>query len=133
MIQNHQDKSLLLNRLVGPFLEQPFVHYVSSLLSWSWEDSDYSRIIISTKCSFELNDAQGHFAGPLYVFIDDIVRLVFPFGRGYLMANTVIKNAFRIIPMIPLVYHLLWFSWNGNCYSICFYHWTPAAQIFFQI
>lgn len=68
----------------------------------SWEDSDYSRIIISTKCSFELNDAQGHFAGPLYVFIDDIVRLVFPFGRGYLMVNTFIKNAFRIIPMIDL-------------------------------
>lgn len=89
--------------------------------------------IISTKCSFELNDAQGHFAGPLYVFIDDIVRLVFPFGRGYLMVNTVIKNAFRIIPMIPLDYHLLQFSWNGNCYFDMFLSLNVSSSFFFQI
>lgn len=48
------------------------------------------------------------------------------------MANTVIKNAFRIIPMIPLDYHLLWFSWNGNCYFDMFLSLSASSSIFFS-
>lgn len=48
------------------------------------------------------------------------------------MVNTVIKNAFRIIPMIPLVYHLLWFSWNGNCYFDMFLSLNASSSIFFS-
>lgn len=139
MIQNHQDKSLLLNRLVGPFLEQPLVHYVSSLLSIV-PKSDLGKIQIIHEYHIHKmllwtqHDAQGHFAGPLYVFIDDIVRLVFPFGRGYLMVNTVIKNAIRIIPMIPLISlspFVVFMEWKLLFWYV--YYWTPAAQFFFQI
>lgn len=48
------------------------------------------------------------------------------------MVNTFIKNAFRIIPMIPLVYHLLWFSWNGNCYFDMFLSLNASSSIFFS-
>lgn len=54
MIQNHQDKSLLLNRLVGPFLEQPIVHYVSSLLSIV-PKSDLGKIQIIHELSYPQN------------------------------------------------------------------------------
>lgn len=54
VIQNHQDKSLLLNRLVGPFLEQPFVHYVSSLLSIV-PKSDLGKIQIIHELSYPQN------------------------------------------------------------------------------
>lgn len=48
------------------------------------------------------------------------------------MVNTVIKNAFRIIPMIPLDYHLLWFSWNGNCCFDMFLSLNASSSIFFS-
>lgn len=48
------------------------------------------------------------------------------------MVNTVIKNAIRIIPMIPLVYHLLWFSWNGNCYFDMFIIERQQLNFFFK-
>lgn len=48
------------------------------------------------------------------------------------MVNTFIKNAFRIIPMIPLDYHLLWFSWNGNCYFDMLLSLNASSSIFFS-
>lgn len=51
-----------------------------------------------------------------YDSIDDIVRLFFQYRSGCLMTKTDFGDAFRIIPINPLNYHLLGFSWNGNYY-----------------
>lgn len=45
-----------------------------------------------------------------YDTLDSIVSLVQFFGEGTLMAKSDIKDAFRIVPINPLEYHLLGFT-----------------------
>ena len=47
-----------------------------------------------------------------YDNIDAVNDLVRQFGPGALMAKTDIEDAFRIIPMNPLDYHLIGFIWR---------------------
>lgn len=120
VIQNHIEKSLLLDRIAGPFLEPPFVHFVSSPLGIV-PKSEPGKFRIIHDLSYSKNasvnsgvpkeNSQVH-----YDSIDDIVRLVFQCGSGCLMAKTDIKGCFQNSSYHPLDYHLLGFSWNGNYY-----------------
>lgn len=53
-----------------------------------------------------------------YDTLDSIVSLVQFFGEGTLMAKSDIKDAFRIVPINPLEYHLLGFTSEKKFY--CF-------------
>lgn len=53
-----------------------------------------------------------------YDTLDSIVSLVQFFGEGTLMAKSDIKDAFRIVPINPLEYHLLGFTSEKKFYCL---------------
>ena len=51
-----------------------------------------------------------------YATINDAICQIKSVGPGAYLAKTDIKNAFRILPICPMDYHLLGMRWRDNYY-----------------
>ena len=51
-----------------------------------------------------------------YATVGQAIQHILTSGQGCYLAKTDIKSAFRIIPVAPADYHLLWFHWDGLYY-----------------
>ena len=49
-----------------------------------------------------------------YASVDDAVRIIKKLGKGYTLAKTDVRSAFRIIPVHPKEHHLLGMKWRGE-------------------
>ena len=50
------------------------------------------------------------------VWVDDAICILKSLGPGSFMAETNLKSAFRLIPIHPDDWHLLWIHWNNQYY-----------------
>ena len=100
-------KDIELGRMVGPFDEQPSpVFHVSPLGLIPKKVPGEFRLI--HHLSFpERNSINSHIpqiASSVHnAYIDDVIRLIRRTGRGCALANTDIKNDFRLIAVRPLI------------------------------
>ena len=116
-VSSKLDRELAEGKIAGPFPTKPPGVILSPLAAVPKKDSNDIRIIHDL--SFPLgNSVNSHIPRELcrveYELFDVCLDIVLKIGRGCLMAKTDIKTAFRILPISPLSYHLLGFSWDGS-------------------
>ena len=110
-------KELEAHRLAGPFSSPPFSDFrVSPLGLFPKKVEGEFRLIhhLSYPKGCSLNDGiPVEFTSVSYATVEDAIRLIQSVGPGCFLAKTVIKNAFRIVPIQPQDYHLLGICWQG--------------------
>ena len=123
-VKNKIISDIKLGRVKGPYLQPPFSNFVSSPLGVVPKKSANSFRIIHD-LSFPKNSQSVNSTIPyenstvtLETF-DDVANLVLSAGKNCLIAKADIEEAFKIIPISPLDYHKLGFSFNN-----CFYFQT---------
>lgn len=57
------------------------------------------------------------FCSAKYATVGDAINTVKKLGRGYAMAKTDVRDAFRILPVHLSDYHLLGIHWKGKWYQ----------------
>ena len=114
------DHELSLGRIAGPFSSPPFPAFQISPLGAVPKKTPGSFRLI-----FDLSFPQGSsindhicdtFSEVSYVDFSEAIKLVAKAGRGAFLAKTDIKEAFRLLPVHPSLYHVLCFSWQGSFY-----------------
>lgn len=65
---------------------------------------------------FSVNDAIEHDLCASYTSVDQAVTMAQFLGRGCLLANLVLKEAYRAVLVHPTIQHLLTVSWEGITY-----------------
>ena len=113
-------KGLKLGRIGGPFDRPPFPNFVASPLGVV-PKGEVGKYRVIHDLSFPFQDSVNSFIPPeestvTYQNMDTISQLVLQFGSGCLMAKSDIEEAFRIIPIRPIDYPLLGFTWKGRLY-----------------
>ena len=114
------EKELTLGRIAGPFVSPPFPFFQLSPLGAVPKKTPGSFRLI-----FDLSFPQGSsvndhisdvFSEVSYVEFSEAIRLVSKAGPGAFLAKTDIKEAYRLLPVHPSLYHVLCFSWQGLFY-----------------
>ena len=120
-VRNKIIKEIQLNRVKGPFKEQPLASFVCSPLGVVPKKAPNSFRIIHDlsfpKTSTSVNSAipTSKSTVSLETF-DDVAKLVLKAGKNALIAKADIEEAFKIIPISPLDYNKLGFSFNNLFY-----------------
>ena len=113
-------KELDAHRLAGPFSSPPFpVFRVSPLGLVPKKVEGEFRLIhhLSFPKGSSLNDGiSTDHTSVSYATVEDAIRRIKTVGPGCFLAKTDIKNAFRIIPILPQDYNLLGICWRGLYY-----------------
>lgn len=117
------DKELAAGRIEGPFTAPPFEDFVVSPLAIRPKREEGKFRLIhdlsypkGTSDSINANIPREECTVE-YQLIDHVVSLLHQQGTGAYMAKADIQEAFRIVPISPLSYHLLGFKFND-----CFYY-----------
>ena len=113
------NKEIEAKYILGPFNNIPFKYYICSGITGIPKKDGTLRFIhdLSKPPNMSVNDGiLREDASVQYEGINDVIRLIKKFGRNSLFAKCDVKNAFRIIPISPLDYHLLLFQWNNKFY-----------------
>ena len=105
-----------LGRVAGPFRDIPFVNFQSSPLGLV-PKHDPGKYRLIHDLSFPKGDSINaytarEYSTVQYESLDRVVELVRSCGLNSLIAKADIRDAFRIIPIIPEDYPLLGFTWQ---------------------
>ena len=66
---------------------------------------------------FSVNDGIPKFLCSMkFISIDDAINKILKLGPGTLLPNIDIKNAFKLIPVLPADKHLLMIEWKGSLF-----------------
>ena len=120
-IEDKLKKELSLNRIKGPYKSPPFDNFKVSPLGVVPKKEPNSFRLIQDLSFGPQGSAVNHFipAENATVFLetfDHVANLVLSCGRNSLIAKADIEEAYRIVPMSPLEYPRLGFSWKGQFY-----------------
>lgn len=120
MVDTKIKKELEAHRLAGPFQFPPFAPFrISPLGIVPKKTPGQFRLIqhLSYPKGSSVNDgiASEH-STVSYATIDDAIHLIKQAGPGCFLAKTDIKNAFRLLPILPNDYSLLGMQWRGLYY-----------------
>jgi hypothetical protein len=120
IVDAYIQKGLATQRIAGPYNFPPFSNFKTSPLGVV-PKSEPGKFRIIHDLSYPQGNSVNSLIPPeysavTYDSIDTIVSLVQKFGHNSLMAKSDIKDAFRIIPVNPLDYHLLGFVWKSQFY-----------------
>lgn len=121
IVDEKLDSEKRLGRIAGPFESPPYEHFVCSPLAII-PKSIPGKFRLIHNLSFPHDNSVNLGIPPdmsavQYDNIEVVIDLVKKFGHGSLMAKTDIEDAFRIIPIHPLDYHLLGFRWRNKFYN----------------
>lgn len=115
-------KELAEGRIEGPFEEVPFENLKLSPLGLVEKKTPGEYRLIhhlsyprGSGTSVNAN-IPSECSAVSYASIDDAISLVKKLGRGCFIAKTDLRNAFRLVPVHPLDYELLGFTWQGKFY-----------------
>lgn len=120
-VETKLKKELHLGRIKGPYDTPPLPNFKSSPLGVVPKKEPNSYRLIHDLSFGPENTAVNHFIPfenstvTLETF-DDVVSLVLKAGRDCLLCKADIEDAFSILPMSPLDYHKLGFSFKGKFY-----------------
>ena len=117
IVDEKLDTENRLGRIAGPFESPPYEHFVCSPLAII-PKSVPGKFRLIHNLSFPIDNSVNLGIPPemstvQYDNIEVVIDLVKKFGHCSLMAKTDIEDAFRIIPIHPLDYHLLGFRWRN--------------------
>ena len=121
IVDEKLDTEKRLGRIAGPFESPPYEHFVCSPLAIIPRSVPGKFRLIHNLSSPHDNSVNlgipPDMSAVQYDNIEVVIDLVKKFGHGSLMAKTDIEDAFRIIPINPLDYHLLGFRWRNKFYN----------------
>ena len=94
------------------------------------------RVPLSTHSKFVTSAREAH---PFWIFFkdcstvqytsaDDAIKMILKLKRGCFQAKTDVRNAFRILPLRPVEYHLFGFVWNNLYFYDLRYVWGGASS-----
>lgn len=120
VIQDYIKAGLDSHRIAGPFPYPPLPQFKTSPLGVV-PKSEPNKFRIIHDLSFPNEDSVNsnipkQYSEVQYDSIDNVTLLLGQFGHGSLMAKSDIKDAFRIVPVNPVDYHLLGFTWQDQFY-----------------
>ena len=105
-------------RILGPFNYPPFSNlHVSPLGVIPKKAPGEFRLI--RHLFFPYGDSVNTFIPPEFATVDDAINFINVLGRSCVLAKTVVKSAFRIIPGHPSDHPLLGLQWRGDWYYDC--------------
>ena len=120
VVRHMLQKELEANRIEGPFAHPPFHNFVCSPIGLrkKKEPGKYRLIHdLSFPENQSVNDKIPDQAATVkYQTLDHVISLLQKEGRRSFMAKADIKEAFRIIPIAPIHYHLLGFQYDNQFY-----------------
>lgn len=113
-------KESLKNRIAGPFLNPPLQDLFCSPLGLVPKNIP-GKFRLITDLSFPKGNSINSHIPPenstvQYDSIDTVIKLIKQFGRHCLLSKCDVEDAFRLVPIHPLDYHLLGFTWNNMFY-----------------
>ena len=113
-------KEASLGRIAGPFSTKPFPDAVISPLALAPKKSP-GQFRLLHDLSYPKNcSVNSHipreFCVVEYELLDTCIRIIQILGRDCLIAKADLQDAFRIMPIHPLDYRLLVFTWQGAYY-----------------
>ena len=108
----------------GSQLNIQICRYQRSGVTWGkvlWEPCRSSRVPRSTHSKFVTSTGRPIHSGIFfkdcstvqYASADDAIKMILNLGRGCFPARTDLRNAFRILPLRPVEYHMFGFVWNN--------------------
>ena len=113
-------KELEAGRLAGPFPIPPLSPFcISPLGVVPKKNPGEFRLIhhLSYPKGCSVNDGiSSEYTSVSYATISDAIQQIKLAGAGCFLSKTDIKNAFRIIPILPQGYYLLGMKWQGMYY-----------------
>jgi hypothetical protein len=113
-------KELQSGRISGPYLSIPFPNLICSPLGLvPKKTSNEFRLIHNL--SFPRGESvydgiPSDFSRVSYEDLDHCIHIIQSIGRGALIAKADLESAFRILPIHPLDYRFLGFTWNNLFY-----------------
>ena len=124
-VMDYINTEIALEALMGPFDTPPFSPVTSPLQTVPKKGTSKRRIVLdlSFPAGFSVNDGippNWYMGQPLqltYPSVDDLAALIVQHGRGCHMFKADLKRAYRQLPVCPLDYALLGFSWQGHFYT----------------
>ena len=119
-VQTKLDKEKSLGRVAGPFQNPPLSNMVFSPLGLVPKKEPEDFRLIHDLSYPKDNSVNSHiapeFSAVSFEMLDDCIRIMLELGKGCLIAKADLNDAFRIIPISPLDYHLLGFKFKGQFY-----------------
>lgn len=121
-VQAKLDKELELGRIAGPFDEKPFGDSFKCFPLAIREKSTPGQYRLLHNLSYPYDSQSVNYNIPKneatcqYITVRDIMDVARKIGKKGWMAKADIKDAFRLLPLNPEVYHLMGFSWKGKYY-----------------
>ena len=114
------EKELALGRFAGPFVSPPFTPFqISPVGVVPKKEPGKFRLIqhLSYPRGQSINDGipieQSHVT---YQTVDDATHAMRSLGQGCFLAKTDIADAYRIVPLNPMDYHLFGIKWKDRYY-----------------
>ena len=108
------------NRIAGPYDDPPINNmFISPIGMVPKKDPGQFRRIhdLSYPSGHSVNDyIPKHLCSVQYETLDVINNLVLTYGQGSYIAKADIEKAFRILPLNPISYNLMGFTWRGKYY-----------------
>ena len=119
-VQTKLDKEKSLGRVAGPFPNPPLSNMVFSPLGLVPKKEPGDFRLIHDLSYPQDNSVNSHigpeFSAVSFEMLDDSIRIMLELGKGCFIDKADLKDAFRIIPISPLDYHLLGFKFKGQFY-----------------
>ena len=113
-------KEMILGRIAGPFKTRPFANLQCSPIGLVPKRQPFTFRMIH-HLSFPFGDSINDYIDKelctvRYASFDKAVGMIMELGTSAWLAKADIKSAFRLLPVSPLDYELLGFSFNGMFY-----------------
>ncbi|MCG7879112.1 MAG: hypothetical protein N0C90_22680, partial [Candidatus Thiodiazotropha endolucinida] len=120
-IEDKLKKELSLGRIKGPYKSPPFENFKTSPLGVVPKKEPNTFRLIQDLSFGAPETAVNHYipfenATVSLETFDDVAKLVVVCGKDCLLSKADVQEAFRIIPLSPLEYPKLGFTWKGEFY-----------------
>ena len=119
IVREYVAKEVASKHTIGPFDKPPFPNFVCSSLGVRPKKLGGVRLIMDLSRPFKdsVNDGISKEDYTLnFCSVDDAIAICLKLGRGYLMAKTDLKGAFRLIPVAKQDWNLLGFKCDDKFY-----------------
>lgn len=114
------EEDIYFGRIAGPFTSPPHDNLVTSPLGVVPKKAPGEYRLIHDLSFPKNNSVNSHIdtihTRVQYELLDHCISIIRSVGPNCLIAKADIKDAFRIIPIYPLDYRLLGFTWKGQFY-----------------
>ena len=124
LLQQHLDKEVKLNRMLGPFVQKLLQNLICSPVGMvPKKNSDKMQMI--THLSYLHGNSINSFMDPQdistsYQSFNNALAIIAKYGHRAYMPKGDVESAFRIIPIAPEDWHLLGIKFNNQYYiDIC--------------